>query len=359
MDVPPPASLKNMRIRSTNLWMNYTPSCSSLHYDPHHNLLCVIVGMKTVQLWPPSCTEKLRPFSAFGESPNHSQISDLMASPCLAAATALAQQDGHSFQVVLQPGDALFIPAGWWHLVRSNTQTIAVNFWCDLEPSTVTSVPAHMTLYFRRQAMRQQASELVAASILQLRALSLRCLRRNRQADGTDGTGRPRTRLVVSVALLLTHFQHRKEPVLTEALCLDAVALVLCNDHREMIGLLCGLVRCFEEGVRWWLMKGMSPTSAEVFTTLLDGGWGDLDISDKRLCACGTWLAAPREAWFAYEQGLDDQAASVQTDAEGIGLEALFEHVYSLVDAQHLARSLVERKERLHERAWQHATSCK
>jgi hypothetical protein len=31
--------------------------------------------------------------------------------------------------MVGQPGDALFIPEGWWHQVNSEAGTIAVNFW--------------------------------------------------------------------------------------------------------------------------------------------------------------------------------------------------------------------------------------
>lgn len=31
---------------SVNLWMNSAKSRSSTHYDPHHNLLCIVSGCK-------------------------------------------------------------------------------------------------------------------------------------------------------------------------------------------------------------------------------------------------------------------------------------------------------------------------
>lgn len=41
-----PALLETKPLASINLWMNSAQSRSSTHYDPHHNLLCVISGCK-------------------------------------------------------------------------------------------------------------------------------------------------------------------------------------------------------------------------------------------------------------------------------------------------------------------------
>ena len=40
----------------------------------------------------------------------------------------------------LQAGDALVIPEGWWHSVKSQPGTIAVNFWWE-RPATAGSLP--------------------------------------------------------------------------------------------------------------------------------------------------------------------------------------------------------------------------
>lgn len=41
-----PAFLERKPLASINLWMNNAEARSSTHYDPHHNLLCVVAGRK-------------------------------------------------------------------------------------------------------------------------------------------------------------------------------------------------------------------------------------------------------------------------------------------------------------------------
>ena len=51
-----PVFLEEKALASINLWMNNVPSRSSIHYDPHHNLLCVISGRKQgTEILPLSC----------------------------------------------------------------------------------------------------------------------------------------------------------------------------------------------------------------------------------------------------------------------------------------------------------------
>ncbi|CDP19768.1 unnamed protein product [Coffea canephora] len=45
-DVEMPPFLESVTISSINLWMNSAQSRSSTHYDPHHNLLCIVSGCK-------------------------------------------------------------------------------------------------------------------------------------------------------------------------------------------------------------------------------------------------------------------------------------------------------------------------
>ena len=35
----------------------------------------------------------------------------------------------HHYDVILGPGDVLYIPKGWWHYVRSLTPSFSCNFW--------------------------------------------------------------------------------------------------------------------------------------------------------------------------------------------------------------------------------------
>jgi hypothetical protein len=61
-------------IASVNLWMNSKQSRSSTHYDPHHNLLCIVACSKQVALWPPSASSVLYPLPLYGEASNHSAV---------------------------------------------------------------------------------------------------------------------------------------------------------------------------------------------------------------------------------------------------------------------------------------------
>jgi hypothetical protein len=143
---------------------------TSAHFDDEDNLLCVLPsspgaqllerdprdylahyrerqlgqGEKLVALWPPEATPTLRTHSLGGEWANRSGLnghtllgSDLFGdpgnvhefgsfcapSPFRAVGVPLALR----FRV--KPGQALFIPAGWWHAVLSDRGCVAVNYW--------------------------------------------------------------------------------------------------------------------------------------------------------------------------------------------------------------------------------------
>lgn len=126
-DAPLPAALAGRALTQINFWACLEEAHSSCHYDPYHNVLCCVAGAKTVRLLPPTATGTLAAQPAFHESANHSPVDlaepDLRAFPRLAAALP----DLRSF--ALGPGDALFIPEGWWHQVESAPGTLAVNHW--------------------------------------------------------------------------------------------------------------------------------------------------------------------------------------------------------------------------------------
>lgn len=165
-DVPTPAALEDATLSSVNLWVAAGATLSSAHFDPHHNLLCVITGSKRVRLWPPSCSRHFAPHSPLGESPNHSSIRDIESSAALPSATAQARNEGRYFAAALQPGDALFIPAGWWHLVASSARTVGVNYWFEASGlDNPRAVSTHMALFVERRSMRASAEELVEAAV--------------------------------------------------------------------------------------------------------------------------------------------------------------------------------------------------
>ncbi|MEW5316726.1 MAG: hypothetical protein WDW38_008077 [Sanguina aurantia] len=131
----------------TNMWLCTRGSCSSLHYDPYHNLLAVTTGSKTVTLYSPSLTPFLYPMSISGDSPNHSCVN--CKEPDFETHPGFRYAQSQAVHVHLKAGDCLFIPEGWWHQVDSTGLTIAINFWWTSPLSgglqRLASTPEHTT----------------------------------------------------------------------------------------------------------------------------------------------------------------------------------------------------------------------
>ncbi|KAL1547193.1 hypothetical protein AAHA92_23699 [Salvia divinorum] len=150
-DIETPAFLENKILASINLWMNNAKSRSSTHYDPHHNLLCIISGCKQVVLWPPSACPFLYPLPVYGESSNHSAIP--LENTNFSLYPRAKSIDEYSRKVTLHAGDALFIPEGWFHQVDSEDLTIAVNFWW--QSNMISGMPEHMDAYYLRRILKR------------------------------------------------------------------------------------------------------------------------------------------------------------------------------------------------------------
>lgn len=95
-----------------------------LHYDPHHNLLAQVVGVKYVRLYPPSATPQLHPYQ-HGLTTNSSQVDvDAPDHQKYLGFRALPFVD-----CLLRPGQMLYIPPKWWHYVRALSTSFSVSFW--------------------------------------------------------------------------------------------------------------------------------------------------------------------------------------------------------------------------------------
>ncbi|XP_022960123.1 uncharacterized protein LOC111460965 isoform X1 [Cucurbita moschata] len=150
-DIQTPAFLEKKKLASINLWMNSAQSRSSTHYDPHHNVLCIVSGSKQVILWPPSSTPSLYPMHIYGEASNHSSVT--LEKPDYSLYPRAKYSMKSSQTVMLHAGDALFIPEGWFHQVDSDDLTIAVNFWW--QSHLMSSMSEHMDAYYLRRILRR------------------------------------------------------------------------------------------------------------------------------------------------------------------------------------------------------------
>ena len=118
-DVGLPEALRDARHRLDNavLWtgnVSYHGKSSPLHFDPNENVMHMVDGQKHLLLLDPVDSPLLYADFAnasFGNSPVSPLAVDLATYPLAATAPV--------WPVRLRAGDALFIPAGWWHIVTT------------------------------------------------------------------------------------------------------------------------------------------------------------------------------------------------------------------------------------------------
>lgn len=71
---PPEHGMQGWNSDTKGMMWQCRGSRSSLHYDPFHNLLCVVAGSKHVRCMSPAATQWLYPHPLYGESANHSAV---------------------------------------------------------------------------------------------------------------------------------------------------------------------------------------------------------------------------------------------------------------------------------------------
>ena len=100
------------------------------HYDLWNNIACVLAGRRRFTLFPPDQLPNLYP-GPLDITPAGVPVSmvplenpDFERFPRFKDALAAAKV------AELEPGDALYIPYGWWHHVQSLTSfNVLVNYW--------------------------------------------------------------------------------------------------------------------------------------------------------------------------------------------------------------------------------------
>lgn len=105
------------------LWLGPAGTITPLHHDTSNILFCQIDGRKRIVLAPPWATALLD--TARGVY-NDRTLEDL-------------SRDGiASVEVVVEPGESLFIPAGWWHDVRAVDASVSLAINAFSRPNALT-----------------------------------------------------------------------------------------------------------------------------------------------------------------------------------------------------------------------------
>eukprot|EP00747_Dinoflagellata_sp_TGD_P078876 gnl/TRDRNA2_/TRDRNA2_160270_c1_seq1.p1 gnl/TRDRNA2_/TRDRNA2_160270_c1~~gnl/TRDRNA2_/TRDRNA2_160270_c1_seq1.p1 ORF type:complete len:328 (-),score=65.01 gnl/TRDRNA2_/TRDRNA2_160270_c1_seq1:60-1013(-) len=103
-----------------------------VHFDPYENALCQVVGWKYIRLYAPSEANNLYARDSSDPLRNNSTIdpADILEGEAQGAYSnrfPLLVQAAF-MEAVLEPGDLLYLPRGWWHFVKSLSTSISVAY---------------------------------------------------------------------------------------------------------------------------------------------------------------------------------------------------------------------------------------
>jgi hypothetical protein len=105
------------------------------HFDLQYNIACVVGGRRRFTLFPPEQIVNLYP-GPIDFTPSGTPLSMVpFVAPDLARYPRYAEALRHARSAELEPGDAIYIPYGWWHHVESLTRfNVLVNYWWNDAP---------------------------------------------------------------------------------------------------------------------------------------------------------------------------------------------------------------------------------
>ncbi|ESZ91084.1 hypothetical protein SBOR_8547 [Sclerotinia borealis F-4128] len=139
-DLPAPKVVKEAGkgdIYDANIWMGTSTSYTPLHKDPNPNLFVQLVSKKKVRLFPPSIGRGI--YQNVQQNIGASGIASMRGEEMMEGPERYLLEErvwgegvtDEGFEAEVGPGDALFIPKGWWHSIKSSESGInaSVNWW--------------------------------------------------------------------------------------------------------------------------------------------------------------------------------------------------------------------------------------
>jgi hypothetical protein len=125
------------RMGPPRFWLGPAGTVTPLHCDYDDNIFAQIWGTKRIFLVPPHHDELLYVREAnpvlFG-SPFDPERPDFDAYPLARHAAPV--------ECIVEPGDMLYVPAGWYHQVRALTFALSVNRWARAMPLALKDDPS-------------------------------------------------------------------------------------------------------------------------------------------------------------------------------------------------------------------------
>lgn len=146
----PSAVTERLRLEPL-LWMGPAGVISTLHFDRAHNFFLQIYGRKKWIMVDPAHSRDVYypcadfPLARLHMSPVDVEHPDFERFPRYRSANPI--------ELVIEPGEILFIPAGWWHYVRALEPSLSMNFFW-LKPSILFTLRKHVYHSLRRRVLQ-------------------------------------------------------------------------------------------------------------------------------------------------------------------------------------------------------------
>lgn len=124
-EMPPPPYCRDAPWQNTRLWLSRPGTAVPLHRDVAQNIFYQLVGRKRFLLYPPAASPWLYSNPIRSALANYGRFDptrpDYARHPLSRAVLPV--------EVVLEPGDVLFLPSRWWHHVTSLDLSLSLTFW--------------------------------------------------------------------------------------------------------------------------------------------------------------------------------------------------------------------------------------
>lgn len=143
-DIPLPEVVRESGkgdVYNSSLWMGLEPTFTPWHRDPNHNFFCQLCSSKAVRILPPNrgkslfmnVMAKVEPTTPFSTRIRGEEMMQGAQRKGLLDSIWGDEAPETIRETVLQPGDALFLPKGWWHSLKSGENdghlNTSVNWW--------------------------------------------------------------------------------------------------------------------------------------------------------------------------------------------------------------------------------------
>lgn len=120
-----PVDLLEPRTRDGFFWLGPRGTLTPWHHDLTNNLLVQVIGRKRVRMAPPWAFARMRNsrhcFSDWGNEALPAGSGDSVVPPVL--------------ETVIGPGEAIFLPVGWWHQIEALDLSASMSFTSFRRPN--------------------------------------------------------------------------------------------------------------------------------------------------------------------------------------------------------------------------------